>query len=44
MVTEEVGDDREENPDPDHEKEDLDDDEQKFAEGDVCERHFASFR
>jgi hypothetical protein len=38
VIAEEVGDDREEDPDPNHEEEDLDDQEKQFAEADICER------
>jgi hypothetical protein len=38
VVAEEIADDREEDPDPDHEQEDLEDGEKQVAEADVCER------
>src|SRR4051812_1052231 len=39
VVAKEVLDDRDKNPDPGEEQEELEDEEQSFAEADVCEQH-----
>ena len=39
VVAEEVAEDRDENPDPGEQEEELEDEEQSFAEADVCEQH-----